>query len=639
MKIINIGILAHVDAGKTTLTESLLYASGAISEPGSVEKGTTRTDTMFLERQRGITIQAAVTSFQWHRCKVNIVDTPGHMDFLAEVYRSLAVLDGAILVISAKDGVQAQTRILFHALRKMNIPTVIFINKIDQAGVDLQSVVQSVRDKLSADIIIKQTVSLSPEIVLEENTDIEAWDAVIENNDKLLEKYIAGEPISREKLVREEQRRVQDASLFPVYHGSAKNGLGIQPLMDAVTGLFQPIGEQGSAALCGSVFKVEYTDCGQRRVYLRLYSGTLRLRDTVALAGREKLKITEMRIPSKGEIVRTDTAYPGEIVILADDTLKLNDILGNEKLLPHKTRIDNPMPLLRTTVEPQKPEQREALLNALAEIADTDPLLHFDIDTVTHEIMLSFLGKVQLEVICSLLEEKYHVGVAMKEPSVIYLERPQKKASCTIHIEVPPNPFWASIGLTVTPLPIGSGTQYKSEVSLGYLNQSFQNAVMEGVRYGMEQGLYGWGVTDCQICFDYGVYYSPVSTPADFRFLAPIVLEQALKKAGTQLLEPYLSFTLFAPQEYLSRAYKDAPKYCAIIESTRLEKDEVIFKGEIPARCIDEYRNDLNFYTNGRSVCITELKGYQETSGEPVFQPRRPNSRLDKLRHMFQKIT
>lgn len=222
MKIINIGILAHVDAGKTTLTESLLYASGAISEPGSVEKGTTRTDTMFLERQRGITIQAAVTSFQWHRCKVNIVDTPGHMDFLAEVYRSLAVLDGAILVISAKDGVQAQTRILFHALRKMNIPTVIFINKIDQAGVDLQSVVQSVRDKLSADIIIKQTVSLSPEIVLEENTDIEAWDAVIENNDELLEKYIAGEPISREKLAREEQQRVQDASLFPVYHAAPK---------------------------------------------------------------------------------------------------------------------------------------------------------------------------------------------------------------------------------------------------------------------------------------------------------------------------------------------------------------------------------------------------------------------------------
>ncbi|HFI0715480.1 TPA: tetracycline resistance ribosomal protection mosaic protein Tet(O/W/32/O) [Streptococcus suis] len=638
MKIINLGILAHVDAGKTTLTESLLYTSGAIAELGSVDEGTTRTDTMNLERQRGITIQTAVTSFQWEDVKVNIIDTPGHMDFLAEVYRSLAVLDGAILVISAKDGVQAQTRILFHALRKMNIPTVIFINKIDQAGVDLQSVVQSVRDKLSADIIIKQTVSLSPEIVLEENTDIEAWDAVIENNDKLLEKYIAGEPISREKLVREEQRRVQDASLFPVYYGSAKKGLGIQPLMDAVTGLFQPIGEQGSAALCGSVFKVEYTDCGQRRVYLRLYSGTLRLRDTVALAGREKLKITEMRIPSKGEIVRTDTAYPGEIVILADDTLKLNDILGNEKLLPHKTRIDNPMPLLRTTVEPQKPEQREALLNALAEIADTDPLLHFDIDTVTHEIMLSFLGKVQLEVICSLLEEKYHVGVAMKEPSVIYLERPLRKAEYTIHIEVPPNPFWASVGLSIEPLPIGSGVQYESRVSLGYLNQSFQNAVMEGVLYGCEQGLYGWKVTDCKICFEYGLYYSPVSTPADFRLLSPIVLEQALKKAGTELLEPYLHFEIYAPQEYLSRAYHDAPRYCADIVSTQIKNDEVILKGEIPARCIQEYRNDLTNFTNGQGVYLTELKGYQPAIGKFICQPRRPNSRIDKVRHMFHKL-
>ncbi|HFI0792447.1 TPA: tetracycline resistance ribosomal protection mosaic protein Tet(O/W/32/O) [Streptococcus suis] len=638
MKIINLGILAHVDAGKTTLTESLLYTSGAIAELGSVDEGTTRTDTMNLERQRGITIQTAVTSFQWEDVKVNIIDTPGHMDFLAEVYRSLAVLDGAILVISAKDGVQAQTRILFHALRKMNIPTVIFINKIDQAGVDLQSVVQSVRDKLSADIIIKQTVSLSPEIVLEENTDIEAWDAVIENNDKLLEKYIAGEPISREKLVREEQRRVQDASLFPVYYGSAKKGLGIQPLMDAVTGLFQPIGEQGSAALCGSVFKVEYTDCGQRRVYLRLYSGTLRLRDTVALAGREKLKITEMRIPSKGEIVRTDTAYPGEIVILADDTLKLNDILGNEKLLPHKTRIDNPMPLLRTTVEPQKPEQREALLNALAEITDTDPLLHFDIDTVTHEIMLSFLGKVQLEVICSLLEEKYHVGVAMKEPSVIYLERPLRKAEYTIHIEVPPNPFWASVGLSIEPLPIGSGVQYESRVSLGYLNQSFQNAVMEGVLYGCEQGLYGWKVTDCKICFEYGLYYSPVSTPADFRLLSPIVLEQALKKAGTELLEPYLHFEIYAPQEYLSRAYHDAPRYCADIVSTQIKNDEVILKGEIPARCIQEYRNDLTNFTNGQGVCLTELKGYQPAIGKFICQPRRPNSRIDKVRHMFHKL-
>ena len=638
MNIINIGILAHVDAGKTTLTERLLYASGTISEPGSVEKGTTRTDTMFLERQRGITIQTAVTSFQWHSCKVNIVDTPGHMDFLAEVYRSLAVLDGAILVLSAKDGVQAQTRVLFHALRKLNIPTIIFINKIDQVGIDLEGVYQSVRDKLSADIIIKQTVSLSSKITLTENTSAEVWDSVIENNDELLAKYIAGESISQKELAQEEQRRVQDASLLPVYHGSAKNGLGIQQLMDAVIGLFQPTKEQGSAALCGSVFKVEYTDCGQRLVYLRLYSGTLRLRDTVALAGREKLKITEMRIPSKGEIVRTDTAHKGEIVILPSDSLRLNDILGDKTQLPREMWSDVPFPMLRTTITPKTAEQRDRLLDALTQIADTDPLLHYEVDSTTHEIILSFLGRMQLEVVSALLTEKYKIETAVKEPTVIYLERPLKVASHTIHIEVPPNPFWASIGLSVTPLPLGSGVKYKSRVSLGYLNQSFQNAVMDGIRYGLEQGLCGWNVTDCKICFEYGLYYSPVSTPADFRSLAPIVLEQALKKSGTQLLEPYLSFTLYAPQEYLSKAYHDAPKYCSTIETAQIKKDEVVFTGEIPARCIQAYRTDLAFYTNGRSVCLTELKGYQATVGEPVIQPRRPNSRLDKVRHMFQKV-
>ena len=638
MNIINIGILAHVDAGKTTLTESLLYASGTISEPGSVEKGTTRTDTMFLERQRGITIQTAVTSFQWHSCKVNIVDTPGHMDFLAEVYRSLAVLDGAILVLSAKDGVQAQTRVLFHALRKLNIPTIIFINKIDQVGIDLESVYQSVRDKLSADIIIKQTVSLSSKITLTENTSAEVWDSVIENNDELLAKYIAGESISQKELAQEEQRRVQDASLLPVYHGSAKNGLGIQQLMDAVIGLFQSTKEQGSAALCGRVFKVEYTDCGQRLVYLRLYSGTLRLRDTVALAGREKLKITEMRIPSKGEIVRTDTAHKGEIVILPSDSLRLNDILGDKTQLPREMWSDVPFPMLRTTITPKTAEQRDRLLDALTQIADTDPLLRYEVDPITHEIILSFLGRVQLEVVSALLAEKYKIETAVKEPTVIYLERPLKVASHTIHIEVPPNPFWASIGLSVTPLPLGSGVQYESRVSLGYLNQSFQNAVMDGIRYGLEQGLCGWNVTDCKICFEYGLYYSPVSTPADFRSLAPIVLEQALKESGTQLLEPYLSFTLYAPQEYLSRAYHDAPKYCATIETAQVKKDEVVFTGEIPVRCIQAYRTDLAFYTNGRSVCLTELKGYQATVGEPIIQPRRPNSRLDKVRHMFSKI-
>ena len=637
MKIINIGILAHVDAGKTTLTESLLYTSGAILELGSVDKGTTRTDTMFLERQRGITIQAAVTSFNWNDYKINIVDTPGHTDFITEVYRSLSVLDGAILVISAKDGVQAQTRILFHALQKMNIPTIIFINKIDQYGINLNNIYQNIKEKLSNDIIVMQNVTLTPEISIKNIIDLDEWDPVISKNDKLLKKYIAGEKLTIQELTYEEYRCVKKGSLFPIYHGSARNNIGTQQLIEAISNLFCSEMNENDSELCGRVFKIEYTDHKQRLVYLRLYSGTLHLRDTIVLSEKKKVKLTEIYIPSNGEMIQTKTVCSGDIFIIPNNTLRLNDIIGNEKILPCNVWNDKTVPILRTRIEPIKIEEREKLLDALTEIADTDPLLRYCVDTITHEIVISFLGTVQLEVICSLLIEKYHINIRIEDPTVIYLEKPLQKADYTIHIEVPPNPFWASIGLSITPLPIGSGIQYESKVSLGYLNQSFQNAVREGINYGLEQGLYGWEVTDCKICFEYGVYYSPVSTPSDFRFLAPIVLEQTLKKAGTQLLEPYLSFILFTPQGYLSRAYNDAQKHCAIIETSQSKNDEIIFTGHIPVRCINEYRNTLTLYTNGQAVFLTELKDYQIATCEPVIQSRRPNNRIDKVRHMFNK--
>ena len=257
MKIINIGILAHVDAGKTTLTESLLYTSGAIIEPGSVDKGTTRTDSMALERQRGITIQAAVTSFHWKEYKVNLVDTPGHMDFLTEVYRSLSVLDGAILVVSAKDGVQAQTRVLFHALRKMKIPTIIFINKIDQEGFVPAQTYQNIREKLTEDMMVMQEVHLFSELTLSDVADFEKWDAVIAGNDDLLEKYLSGAPLTLRELQEEIKRRVQQGTFFPVYHGSAKENIGTKELLDVITDIFSSKTDNCQSEQFGYVYKIE----------------------------------------------------------------------------------------------------------------------------------------------------------------------------------------------------------------------------------------------------------------------------------------------------------------------------------------------------------------------------------------------
>uniref|UniRef100_UPI003D10A3F2 tetracycline resistance ribosomal protection protein n=1 Tax=Enterococcus faecium TaxID=1352 RepID=UPI003D10A3F2 len=484
---------------------------------------------------------------------------------------------------------------------------------IDQNGIDLSTVYQDIKEKLSAEIVIKQKVELYPNMCVTNFTESEQWDTVIEGNDDLLEKYMSGKSLEALELEQEESIRFQNCSLFPLYHGSAKSNIGIDNLIEVITNKFYSSTHRGPSELCGNVFKIEYTKKRQRLAYIRLYSGVLHLRDSVRVSEKEKIKVTEMYTSINGELCKIDRAYSGEIVILQNEFLKLNSVLGDTKLLPQRKKIENPHPLLQTTVEPSKPEQREMLLDALLEISDSDPLLRYYVDSTTHEIILSFLGKVQMEVISALLQEKYHVEIELKEPTVIYMERPLKK--------------------------LGSGMQYESSVSLGYLNQSFQNAVMEGIRYGCEQGLYGWNVTDCKICFKYGLYYSPVSTPADFRMLTPIVLEQAFRKAGTELLEPYLSFKVYAPQEYLSRAYNDAPKYCANIVNTQLKNNEVIIIGEIPARCIQDYRNDLTFFTNGLSVCLAELKGYQVTTGEPVCQTRRLNSRIDKVRYMFNKIT
>ena len=218
----------------------------------------------------------------------------------------------------------------------------------------------------------------------------------------------------------------------------------------AITNKFYSSTHRGPSELCGNVFKIEYTKKRQRLAYIRLYSGVLHLRDSVRVSEKEKIKVTEMYTSINGELCKIDRAYSGEIVILQNEFLKLNSVLGDTKLLPQRKKIENPHPLLQTTVEPSKPEQREMLLDALLEISDSDPLLRYYVDSTTHEIILSFLGKVQMEVISALLQEKYHVEIELKEPTVIYMERPLKNAEYTIHIEVPPNPFWASIGLSAT---------------------------------------------------------------------------------------------------------------------------------------------------------------------------------------------
>lgn len=639
MKIINIGILAHVDAGKTTLTESMLYVSGAVDRAGRVDNGSTITDSMLLERQRGITIQTSVVSFQYHDTKVNLLDTPGHMDFFAEVERSLSVLDGAILLISAKDGIQAQTRLLFQSIKKLQIPTLIFINKIDQPGVRLEAIYNDIREKLAPNILIMQDVSTSGQIQINSKDlfDAEFRDTIIEADEILTEKYVLNQPILLEELVNSRKCNMQRGELLPIYHGSALNNLGTKELLNAFSIEFYPLPAEETMAPSALVYKIERDDSLNKCAYLRVFDGSLKSRSSVTIAGRkESIKIKKLESPQSGRTVQVEQVSCGDIAIIPNaDGFVIGDSIGE---VPEKyLSAQHVSPMMQANISPVYSDDRASLLQALSDLAESDPLLQYKLSSRSSDIVVGFLGKVQMEVVSALLEHRYHIPVEIGDLTTIYKERPLSKADFTVHIEVPPNPFWASIGLSIEPLPLGSGLCFESKVSYGYLNKSFQNAVIEGIQYGCRQGLFGWEVTDLKVCFEYGLYYSPVSTPADFRHLAPLVFEQALKKAGSQLLEPCLNFKLFVPQECDSRVYNDLSKFQAVINSIETQHSEIVVSGSIPARTVGRYKKQLSELTGGRGMLLTEPAGYQPNVGEPVSQTREPDARLDKTRHLFEK--
>lgn len=639
MKIMNIGILAHVDAGKTTLTESMLYMSGTVDHAGRVDEGSTITDSMLLEKQRGITIQTSVVSFQTDDTKVNLLDTPGHMDFFAEVERSLSVLDGAILLISAKDGIQAQTRLLFGAVKKLQIPTLIFINKIDQRGIDLDSIYKDIREKLAPGILIMQDVSMDGSIQLssKEMFEPEFRDTIIEADEILAEKYILNQPIPFEELSGSRKRNMGRGELLPIYHGSALHNLGTRELIAALSKEFYPMPVERAIAPSALVYKIERDDFLNKRAYLRVFGGSLEARSSVILKGRkESVKVKKLESPQFGKIVPVEQVTCGDIAIIPNaNGFVLGDSIGE---IPEKyLRTQHISPMMQANISPVDSDDRASLLQALSDLAESDPYLQYKLSSNNSDIIVGFLGKVQMEVICALLEHRYHIPVELGDLTTIYKERPLSKADFTAHIEVPPNPFWASIGLSVEPLPLGSGLCFESKVSYGYLNKSFQNAVIDGIQYGSKQGLFGWEVTDLKVCFEYGRYYSPVSTPADFRHLAPLVFEQALKKAGSELLEPCLDFKLFVPQECDSRVYHDLSKFQASITSIETQHTEIVVSGNIPARTAQRYKEQLSELTNGRGMFLTEPAGYKPNVGEVIFQAREPDARLDKTRHLFEK--
>ncbi len=643
---LNLGILAHVDAGKTTLTERLLYAAGVIDELGSVDDGTTQTDTLALERQRGITIKSAVVSFAIGDVVVNLIDTPGHPDFIAEVERVLGVLDGAVLVVSAVEGVQAQTRVLMRALQRLRIPTLIFVNKVDRVGARSEHVVDDVAAKLgvltvalgsvdgegTADAVCTSVPSDDPRLV----------DVLSVNDATLLTAFLADEASVSPELLRSRLVSQTAATLVhPAYFGSAITGAGLAELMGGIAELLPASDGRVDGPVSGSVFKVERGAGGERIAYVRLFSGRIQVRDRLQFHGQGRAeqdppKVTALSVFENGSSVARPAAVAGQICKLWGlGEVRIGDVVGSA---PPLRRAFAP-PTLESVVAPVRRDDKHALHVALTQLAEQDPLINLRQDDVQDALYVSLYGEVQKEVIQATLVAEFGVGVEFEETTPIYVERPVGIGSAVETLGDAGNPFLATVGCRIEPAPVETFAQELNVRSIPLYVfktvEEFGDSIEETVRATLEQGLHGWQVTDWKVTMTDCGYASPATTAADFRKLFPLVLMSALQDAGTEVCEPIHEFRLEGPADALQSAFRVLAQLRADPRASSVSSSSFTLEGEIAAARMHLLQRQLRSLTHGEGVLEFEFARYQPVEGVIPMRSRLDHNPLNRKEYLL----
>jgi ribosomal protection tetracycline resistance protein len=635
---LNLGILAHVDAGKTTLTERLLHLAGVIDEPGSVDSGTTRTDSLALERRRGITIKSAVVAFPLDDTIVYLVDTPGHPDFIAEVERVLGVLDGAVLVLSAVEGVQPQTRILMRALQRLRVPTLLFVNKIDRVGADVDGVLRTIRTRLTPDILpmgaafgqgsrrASFTAYRPDDGAFRERETV----ALAEHDDALLAAYVEGRERTPDQLLADAAGQTGDAVLYPVFAGSAATGAGVPELMAGIAGLLPATRSDSAGSASGRVFKVERGPAGEKVAYVRMFSGSVLTRQRLDLPDGRVGKVAGIQLFEHGQWVRAGEVGAGRIGRLHGlAAVRVGDGFGDSA---RAEEHHFPPPTLEATVEAIDPRRRPALRAALTQLADQDPLIAARIDQ-DGQPTVSLYGRVQQEVLGSTLAEEHGIDVEFSDASVIHVERPRGVGTAVVRLNTEENPYQATVGLRIEPGEPGSGFVFRADAPAKdmplYLFRSvegFSAAIEKHVRRELARGRHGWEVTDCVVTLVEAGYSTadgppskrgPTSTSLDYRKVAPVVARRALDQAQTRVCEPVLLVFLEVPasaaatiQRLLARWGAELAGQTSTGEFTRLEV-------RLVAAHLHELQRQLPDLTGGEGVLETRFGGYQPVRGRP----------------------
>ncbi|HEX4094120.1 MAG TPA: translation factor GTPase family protein, partial [Trebonia sp.] len=652
---INLGILAHVDAGKTSLTERLLYEAGAISAPGRVDDGTTRTDSMDIERRRGITVRTNVASFAVGDVQINLIDTPGHSDFIAEVERSLSVLDAAVLVVSAVEGVQSQTVVLWRALRRLAVPTLIFINKIDRGGADPDRVLAEIDRRLTAPggvHTLPLTDALAPGTAKAGTrpvplTDTRAIDVLALLDDRVLRAALAESadaepavnrdrdrpadrelPVSPTLALRSARAQVRRCLLIPVAAGSALTGAGVPDLLATLPTLL-PWARESGCALSGVVYKIEHAERG-RLAHCRLFGGELRVRDRAAAGEGRPGTITALERSTPEGWSPTGSATAGDVVrVRGLASATVGAWVG--QAIPGRVTRQFPRPALESVVDPVDPAHRGRLFAALQELAEADPLINLRLDDERHEIAVSLYGEVQKEVIAALLAEQFGVAVTFRPTVTVHLERIVGTGAAHAISSERSTPYLATLGFRVEPAAVGSGLTYDLAVELGSMPPAFFAATWEGVRTALAQGLSGWEIPDARVVLTHTGYWprqsamhqkfnkNVSSVGADFRHLAPVLMHEALRQAQTVVCEPVETFELEIPVSALPVVTVTLARLSGLVTGTEADPTAtaLTLTGTIPTRNVQPLLAQLPEQTSGEAVFTSEVTHYTPVTGPP----------------------
>jgi ribosomal protection tetracycline resistance protein len=651
---LNLGILAHVDAGKTTLTERLLHVAGVIDEVGSVDDGTTQTDTLLLERQRGITIKSAVVSFAIDDLTVNLIDTPGHPDFIAEVDRALSVLDGAVLVIAAVEGVQSQTRVLARALRRLRIPTLIFVNKIDRAGADAQATLQAITERLSVTAVpmgvTHQLGQRSAAFLPFGEDDPEFRTILIErltaHDDRLLARCVeddANVPLAvLQQALAAQSRR---ALITPVFFGSATTGAGTSHLTAGIASLLPRSTGDVEGPMSGAVFKIERESGQQKVAYVRMFSGTLHTRDRVHFGeGREGV-VTALAVFSQGTSASRPAAPAGAVArVWGLDSIQIGDQISGVGGRASRGQ-QFPPPTLEAVIIPEDGRDRSRLWLALTQLKDQDPLIGVRRSDVGHEISVTLYGEVQKEVVAATLEGDFGLRVAFHETTPICVERPVGTGAFLEVLNAPTNPFAGTLGLRVEPGPIDSGVELRVEadhvgIPLHLFKGivGFRSEMTQSVLAALSEGLSGWRVTDCVVTITdcgYGGSDGPPSKrgPApsykDFQRLTALVLANALLEAGTVVCQPVVLGRLEIPSSATASMTAVLTRLGALMRSSLTRGSFTVIETILPIVQANTIQRQLPHLTSGEGVLENTVVGFAPVIGDPPMRPRTAPSPLD----------